>query len=202
MHNRSAQFQVTHFISVLKGKTIIVAKKRLLSLWDLMRLLSKILVRKCLKYFTTPLKRPPGRPKTTWISIDLNELKLYLGFDTDSSGVLERREILCPDRKTSYRSSWKLFKASYRSNRWVCTGDDGTNLFPSWFLYIPARLSKYLFEKKRHGRFLQLFRQSLGSLDCFSKDSVMIYSSIQEFYDQLFWFFEEQNYENDSLKFL
>ena len=57
--------------------------------------------RQSLRHFVKPVKCPIGRPKTTWLSTVVNDLKehssiqIYQNLDT----VLQQLEIMCFDRK-------------------------------------------------------------------------------------------------------
>ena len=65
--------------------------------------------RKALEEYLKPLKRPPGRPKLTWMSVIYTNLKTYSGLEgevdfTNAQTMIQDLGMLCNDRKR-----WRTF---------------------------------------------------------------------------------------------
>ena len=85
----------------MKPWSILMMKRRLSWFGHLMRLPSDTPARPSLRHFVKPVKRPIERPKTTWLSTVVNDLKehssiqIHQNLDT----ALQQLEIMCSDRK-------------------------------------------------------------------------------------------------------
>ena len=84
----------------MKPWSILVMKRRLSWFGHLMRLPLDTPVRQSLRHFVKPVKRPIGWPKTTWLSIVVNDLKehssiqIHQNLDTALQHMCSDREAL------------------------------------------------------------------------------------------------------------
>ena len=85
-----------------KPWSVRIFKRRLSWFGHLLRLPKDTPARRALSKFVTPSKRPPGRPKTTWLSCVLSDIRKFSDIDLGKKSDLECvgiLEHLCSDRK-------------------------------------------------------------------------------------------------------
>ena len=85
----------------MKPWSVVVLKRRLSWFGHLMRLPPGTPAKQSLSHFIEPTKRPIGRPKTTWLSTIMNDLKEHsnLQIHNKLSTTLQELENVCSDRK-------------------------------------------------------------------------------------------------------
>ena len=78
-----------------------ILKRKMSWFGHLMRLSPETPARVALENFVKPVKRPIGRPKTTWLDITMKELKnmTNIPLTKDNAANLKHLETLCSDRK-------------------------------------------------------------------------------------------------------
>ena len=81
--------------------TTTIHKRRFSWFGHLLRLPKTTPARKALQKFVEPAKKPVGRPKTTWLSTILSDIKKYSSINLVNDDVvnLDILEKLCSDRK-------------------------------------------------------------------------------------------------------
>jgi hypothetical protein len=81
--------------------SIKVSKRRLSWLGHLLRLPTETPAREALQTYIIAAKRPIGRPKTTWMSVILNDINSHSKIELtgDLNQDIDRLELICSDRK-------------------------------------------------------------------------------------------------------
>ena len=84
--------------------SIIITKRRLSWFGHVLRLPSETPARQALNHFIKPVKKPDGRPNTTWLPTVLKDIKKYSDIPLNQNSItnINRLENLCSDRK-----AWK-----------------------------------------------------------------------------------------------
>ena len=89
----------------MKPWSIVINKRRLTWLGHVLRLPHGTPAQKSLRTFIKPTKRPSGRPKTTWFSTVISDLKNNTAIQLSQNNVenLDTIEELCSDRKAWHK---------------------------------------------------------------------------------------------------
>ena len=81
--------------------SVIILKRRMSWFGHLMRLPTLTPARSALNHFINPVKRPPGRPKTTWLATVMKEIRNLsnIPLQNDVPSNIKYLEVQCSDRK-------------------------------------------------------------------------------------------------------
>ena len=85
----------------MKAWSVIIDKRRLTWFGHVLRLPQETPAHQALRKFIEPAKRPIGRPKSTWFSSVINDIKEYTEIQIGPNNLenLDKIEVVCSDRK-------------------------------------------------------------------------------------------------------
>ena len=101
--------------------SITISKRRLSWFGHLLRLPTETPAKEALQIYIKAAERPTGRPKTTWMSIVLNDINNHseIKLTGDQNQDIDRLELICSDRM-----AWTKITARWLPSRRMCIDDD------------------------------------------------------------------------------